>query len=310
MLAEGPQPGDTPTEIVDGFLAAGAAGFTDNFGTAREYLAGEAKATWDPSAGVARLGTRRARADDDRDRGHDRRPRRRPRRRGGRVRRGARRTGRESVTFGMVRNDADEWRIAATPPGLILQQEDFARLYRPASLYFLSPDQKFLVPEERWFPTKNLSTSIVRRAARRAVALAAGRGRDGRARRRRAQPRGRARRRDGVAAVRLEPALAVTRADRDLLIAQIDASLRARARHQLGAGVRPGRAARGVGDPGERLRSAGQRRVPPGGPPRRARRRRDRAGARAGPARRARRAQPGPQRGRLGAGHAVRRPAR
>ena len=69
--------------------------------------------------------------------------------------------GRESVTFGMVKNDADEWRIAEPPPGLILQEEDFTRLYRPASLYFLSPDQRFLVPEERWYPTKNLSTSIV-----------------------------------------------------------------------------------------------------------------------------------------------------
>ncbi|GEK21607.1 LpqB family beta-propeller domain-containing protein [Cellulomonas xylanilytica] len=224
VLAEGPQPGDTPAEIVDGFLAAGAAGSTDNFGTAREYLAGEAKTTWDPSAGVlvsgpvvpaptttetevtldvtvlARVGARGVYAE-------------------------APPAGRETVTFGMVRNDADEWRIAEAPDGLLLQQEDFSRLYRPASLYFLSPDQEFLVPEERWFPTKNLSTSIVSELLagpspwlQDAVVTAVPDGVE-------LNPEA-VLVEDGVAAVRLEPALAVTRADRDLLIAQIDASLR------------------------------------------------------------------------------------
>ena len=112
VLAEGPQPGDSPAEIVDGFLAAGAAGSSDNFGTAREYLSGEAKVEWDPTAGVlvsgsvepaptttetevtldvpvvARVGAEGVYAE-------------------------APPNGRESVTFGMVRNDADEWRIAA-----------------------------------------------------------------------------------------------------------------------------------------------------------------------------------------------------
>ncbi|MDQ0373281.1 LpqB family beta-propeller domain-containing protein [Cellulomonas humilata] len=225
VLAEGPQPGDTPTEIVDGFLAAGAAGFTDNFSTAREYLAGEAKATWDPSAGVlvsgpvepaptttetevtidvpvvARVGEEGVYAEAPPD-------------------------GRESVTFGMVRNDADEWRIAETPPGLILQQEDFARLYRSASLYFLSPDQQFLVPDERWFPTKNLSTSIVLGLLagpstwlQDAVVTAVPDGVE-------LNPEAVPVDAEGVAEVRLEPALAVTRADRDLLLAQIDASLK------------------------------------------------------------------------------------
>ncbi|WP_456788016.1 LpqB family beta-propeller domain-containing protein [Cellulomonas sp. P5_C5] len=225
VLAEGPQPGDTPTEIVDGFLAAGAAGFTDNFGTAREYLSGEAKSTWDPLAGVLVSGSVEpaptttetevtidvpvvARVDAEG------------------VYAEAPRDGRESVTFGMVRNDADEWRIATTPPGLILQQEDFSRSFRPASLYFLSPDQEFLVPEGRWFPTKNLSTSIVRELLagpsawlQDAVVTAVPDGVE-------LNPEAVLVDTEGVAAVRLEPALAVTRADRDLLIAQIEASLR------------------------------------------------------------------------------------
>ncbi|MBO3083886.1 LpqB family beta-propeller domain-containing protein [Cellulomonas fengjieae] len=224
VLAEGPQSGDTPAEIVDGFLAAGAAGFTDNFVTAREYLAGETKASWNPSAGVVVSGPVEpapastqteitidvpvlARVDQDG------------------VYAEAPLDGRESVTFGMVQDDAGEWRIATTPDGLILQQEDFSRSYRSAALYFLSPDETFLVPEERWFPEKNLSTSIVRELLdgpsawlQDAVVTAVP---DGVELTPAAVPVD-----DGVAEVRLEPALAVTRADRDLLLAQIDASLR------------------------------------------------------------------------------------
>ena len=89
VLAEGPQPGDTPAEIVDGFLAAGAAGSTDNFVTAREYLAGEAKTSWDPSAGVLVSGPIEPAPADDGDRGRHGRHGRGPGGREGRVRRGA-----------------------------------------------------------------------------------------------------------------------------------------------------------------------------------------------------------------------------
>ena len=213
VLAEGPQPGDTPVEIVDGFLAAGAAGASDNFVTARQYLAGEAKATWDPSAGVVVSGpVEPAPTASETEVTIDVPVLARVNEVG--VYAEAPPDGRESVTFGMVQNDADEWRIAATPPGLILQQEDFARSYRPASLYFLSPDEKFLVPEERWFPTKNLRTAIVRELLagpsawlQDAVVTAVPDGVE-------LNPEAVLVDEEGVAVVRLAPALAVTPTDR------------------------------------------------------------------------------------------------
>ncbi len=224
VLAEGPQPGDTPAEIVDGFLAAGAAGFSDRFVTAREYLAGEAKATWKPLDGVVVSGPIEpvptgteteitvnvpvlARVDG-----------------GGRYTE-APPDAQESVTYGLVQDDDDEWRIGTVPDGLILQQEDFARSFRPAALYFLSPDDQFLVPETRWFPEDNLPTAIMSALIagpspwlRDAVDTAVP---DGVELNPVAVPID-----DGVATVRLEPQLAVVKADRDLLLAQIDASLR------------------------------------------------------------------------------------
>lgn len=225
VLAPGPQPGASPTEIVDGFLAAGAAGFSDQFVTAREYLAGEAKATWQPLATVAVSGPLeyepsttdtevtidvpvKARVDE-----------------GGRYAEAAP-EGSESVTFNMVQDDDDQWRIGKLADGLILQQEDFTRNYRPASLYFLSPDDTFLVPESRWFPAKNLPTSIMTELLggpspwlQDAVSTAVPDGVE-------LNPQSVTVDEDGVAHVSLAPALAVTRADRDLLLQQIDASLR------------------------------------------------------------------------------------
>src|SRR5690606_14253727 len=47
-LAEGPQPGAEPQEIVLNFIRAGAAGFGNEFAVAREYLTRAAQLTWDP----------------------------------------------------------------------------------------------------------------------------------------------------------------------------------------------------------------------------------------------------------------------
>jgi len=51
-LASSPASGADPRAIVQGFLAAGAAGPGDNFALARQYLAGAARSSWQPTAGV------------------------------------------------------------------------------------------------------------------------------------------------------------------------------------------------------------------------------------------------------------------
>ena len=51
VLARPPQPGMTPTEIVQGFLDA-ASGFEDNHAVAKQYLTEQGARQWNPSAGV------------------------------------------------------------------------------------------------------------------------------------------------------------------------------------------------------------------------------------------------------------------
>ncbi|WP_028050218.1 LpqB family beta-propeller domain-containing protein [Cellulomonas sp. URHD0024] len=226
VLAAGPAEDATPQEIVDGFLAASAAGFSDDFDTAREYLAGAAKVKWQPlsgqvvagpiawapSASVAEVvGDVPVSARVDGDGQYVEAP---P-------------NAVESVTFDLVQDDSDQWRISGLPDGLILRDQDFERTFQSTPIYFLSPDKTFLVPDTRWLPKKNLQTAVVQELLQGpspwlsdAVTSAIPEG---------AQLDAESvllNRDDGVAHVGLSPLLAVTRADTPLLLAQINESLR------------------------------------------------------------------------------------
>ncbi|WP_448629915.1 hypothetical protein [Cellulomonas soli] len=159
LLAEGPTQDAPPEKIVEGFLLAGAAGLSDDFVVAREFLAGEARSSWEPLAGVVVASSQEiqptsptqvtltvpvsARVDAD-----------------GRYVE-AQADARESVTFDMVQDDDDQWRIATVPTGLILTRPVFDSQFRSTPVYFLSPDRQFLVPDTRWFPNKNVASYVV-----------------------------------------------------------------------------------------------------------------------------------------------------
>ncbi|MGN8246001.1 LpqB family beta-propeller domain-containing protein [Cellulomonas soli] len=224
LLAEGPTQDAPPEKIVEGFLLAGAAGLADDFVVAREFLAGEARSSWEPLAGVVVASSQEiqltsptqvtlsvpvtARVDAD----------------GRYVEAPA--DARESVTFDMVQDDDDQWRIATVPTGLILTRPVFDSQFRSTPVYFLSPDKQFLVPDTRWFPNKNVASYVVQALLagpspwlRDAVESAVPDGVD-------LVPGAVTIGEDGVAVVELGPQAAVLGADRDLLVAQIEASLR------------------------------------------------------------------------------------
>lgn len=52
LVAEDPQPEDSPEQIVRGFLAGAAAGTTDDFSVARLYLSDRTAEVWNPGAEV------------------------------------------------------------------------------------------------------------------------------------------------------------------------------------------------------------------------------------------------------------------
>lgn len=169
-LGERPEIDASPDAIVQGFLLASAAGFNgeettdvnNDFTVAREYLAPEVRATWKPREKVvvyptssipeltrlseAQVQVRLSVAARVDARGQYAE---------------AAASAQESLVFDLVRDSAGQWRISDLEDGVVLSQPIFDAVYRSAAIYFLSADATYLVPETRWFPVRNLATSVV-----------------------------------------------------------------------------------------------------------------------------------------------------
>ncbi|WP_210480662.1 LpqB family beta-propeller domain-containing protein [Naasia sp. SYSU D00948] len=147
---QGPEEGDTPIDILSGFIAAGA-GPQDNYGVARQFLTRELAREWDPGAGVL-IHSRAVTTLQDSDTA---------------LRLLVPATGSVDATgrydefanpvplelpFGFVQ-EGGEWRISQAPDGTVLATAIFDRLFAQRSLYFYDPTFTYLVPDLRWFPT-------------------------------------------------------------------------------------------------------------------------------------------------------------
>lgn len=143
-----PQPGDTPAEIVKGFLNAMQATPIQTR-TAKQFLTKDAGASWNPQnatltydsntlpretpAGVVVTLTGAHRLD----------------RRG--AWQGALPHGRRVLRFPMTIED-DEWRIDQAPDALIVPETWFEQRYRQVSVYFFDPTASILEPEPVFVP--------------------------------------------------------------------------------------------------------------------------------------------------------------
>jgi hypothetical protein len=163
-LAYSPPTDAEPTAVVQGFLAAAAAGLGDNYTVAKQYLTVGARTEWVPGENVVVYSTAgplefEASGDGsqvsvtlpvvatvDADGRYWESP---P---------GAQ----QGAVFDLVRNGAEQWRISALDNGVLMSEPIFESVYRPAPLYFLDPARETLVPEVRWFPQRNTATYAVR----------------------------------------------------------------------------------------------------------------------------------------------------
>ncbi|MCR2793784.1 LpqB family beta-propeller domain-containing protein [Microbacterium sp. zg.Y625] len=157
LIADPPQPGATPQEIVEGFIRAGS-GTRGEWATAREYLTAEARETWDPSANVtiddfsqreyvdagddtivlnvtAQATVDEVGAYDDLG-GDD-----------------------LELRFGLAQEDG-QWRISEAPNGIVLDDARFDVVFRSYALAYFDPTWTYLVPDVRWFTTTNPATSV------------------------------------------------------------------------------------------------------------------------------------------------------
>ncbi|WP_233188223.1 LpqB family beta-propeller domain-containing protein, partial [Actinomyces qiguomingii] len=160
QTAAGPADGAAPEEIITGFLRACAAGFFDDFSTARAFLTDTASASWQPTATVKVYDGTTAPVIALMD-------------------------NQVSVTVDLIgavgpagaftdevevdhvcqyvlaTDDAGQWRIAELPGGMLLSDGDLTADFAAAPLYFLTPDRSRLVPELRWLPRHELPRRLI-----------------------------------------------------------------------------------------------------------------------------------------------------
>lgn len=160
LLPPPPVPGESPVQVVAGFLNA-QGNDQDNHGIARLFLTGAAAAAWRDRAAtvvydagtltLAQTGPATVTASAQQVGSLDRHGVYTP----------ADRPWREE--FSVVRVDG-QWRLSAVPAGVELSQRDLQRAYRVEQLYFLSRAGHLLVPESVYLPASRsaLPTELFR----------------------------------------------------------------------------------------------------------------------------------------------------
>jgi hypothetical protein len=139
----------SPAEIIAGFLRAGR-GPQENYRVARQYLTDEFREDWQPGARTLISSTPLApvaladntwsvaisagAAVDGQGRYQTASP-----------------SDAYDLTFGLVQDEAGQWRISSAPDGTVLPPDRFASIFAPYELYFFDPSYAFLVPDLRWY---------------------------------------------------------------------------------------------------------------------------------------------------------------
>lgn len=163
-----PAPRDdaVPEDLIKSFLLAGSAGATatTRYETAELYLTEEARKDWSPTGSVVVYsgvpeylvtpkGEDRARVTlsvqaEARVDSHG-------------TYSEASRIAPFTTTFTLVRNEDEQWRVSDLDDGVFVATAQFADQFRATPVYFPSPDEKFWVPDQRWFPRSAWRTSAV-----------------------------------------------------------------------------------------------------------------------------------------------------
>ena len=160
--APGPGEGDSAEDVVNGFLRAAIAGFSDDFATAKQFLTERTAAQWkpletvsayngstEPQVSVAADGSFKVTS--------------------GQVgvldSLGVFTPAQEGATyvgeFSLATNSTGQWRIVGLPHGILLPFSRLMQNFAVSALAFLSRDRTRFVSELRWYPRSSQADSLV-----------------------------------------------------------------------------------------------------------------------------------------------------
>jgi Lipoprotein LpqB beta-propeller domain/Sporulation and spore germination len=158
---KGPQPGQSPTDVVNGFLVAMTA-TPLTVRTAQKFLSKQARTQWRPQRVISYIDHSPARGTHDvvvRLSGADQVGA------DGRWK-GSVPAAERRLQFPMVRED-NQWRIDAVPDALIVPRTFYDQQYTDdTQIYFFDPTARILVPEPVHIPQGSLVSSLVRALVR------------------------------------------------------------------------------------------------------------------------------------------------
>lgn len=158
VLPSDPVPGSTQEQILADFMQA-VSGPQGGYAVAKKYLTSELASTWDPDASaIIRTGGFDAEATDLNTMTYSFSSRASVNELG--QRKQERDDSPQVLTFVFAQENG-EWRISRAADGIVLSQSAFSVAFREQPLYFFDPGYHYLVPDVRWFPARQTSSSRV-----------------------------------------------------------------------------------------------------------------------------------------------------
>lgn len=163
--AFGPRFDSEPNQLVSDFLRACAAGTSDNYATARQYLLPNVANSWDPSIGVLIYPTDKTPAAEvSKGTETSTRVTLQAQVRAALDEQGIFSAADDSeaqVVFSLEKNAQGQWRISDLEDGILLSQSQFESVFQQAQLYFLATDRESLVQDPRWYPKTRLASHLI-----------------------------------------------------------------------------------------------------------------------------------------------------
>ena len=161
FLPEGPESGASQERILRGFIEA-ASSPREDYATAREYLAPEIRADWNPDLNVIvdAAGEREYESLDKTSMQLTVVPLADVNEQGEYTEFTSRTPLIQGYSFTQVKG---EWRISVAPDRVILDPQQFDEVFSPYAVTFFDPSWTYLVPDLRWFPSRaSTGTRIVK----------------------------------------------------------------------------------------------------------------------------------------------------
>lgn len=160
QIASGPIDGSSPEKLLADFQQACAAGTYDDYGIARQFLTAATRHSWQPQTQITVLKPATELKIAVTDEANSVTGSGQAVLRVNKV--GIRQNFRQEETFKYeLAKEDGQWRISSLPDGVVLTNTAFKNAFSKRNVYYWSSDHRFLIPDPRWLPRKNIAQYLL-----------------------------------------------------------------------------------------------------------------------------------------------------